>query len=138
MGSLPNGTPLIGCVTGSPLPAGSGLECPVCKDDYELGERVRQLPCNHLFHDGCIVPWLEQVSRWVAMATGPLHPCPLPASELLHSLPTKHDSCPVCRKSLTGQNTATNPPGLTSVSFSSSSSSSSSSSPSNENPSSNS
>ncbi|KAF6096704.1 ring finger protein 126 [Phyllostomus discolor] len=88
---------------------GSGLECPVCKDDYELGEHVRQLPCNHLFHDGCIVPWLEQ-----------------------------HDSCPVCRKSLTGQNTATNPPGLTGVSFSSSSSSSSSSSPSNENPASNS
>nr|KAF6349965.1 ring finger protein 126 [Myotis myotis] len=109
MGSLPNGTPLIGCVTGSPLPAGSGLECPVCKDDYELGERVRQLPCNHLFHDGCIVPWLEQ-----------------------------HDSCPVCRKSLTGQNTATNPPVMTPVNFSSSSSSSSSSSPSNENPASNS
>ncbi|XP_047633780.1 E3 ubiquitin-protein ligase RNF126 isoform X3 [Phacochoerus africanus] len=83
---------------------GSGLECPVCKDDYGLGERVRQLPCNHLFHDGCIVPWLEQ-----------------------------HDSCPVCRKSLTGQNTATDPPGLAGVSFSSSSSSSSSS-PSNENP----
>ncbi|XP_059553441.1 E3 ubiquitin-protein ligase RNF126 isoform X16 [Myotis daubentonii] len=88
---------------------GSGLECPVCKDDYELGERVRQLPCNHLFHDGCIVPWLEQ-----------------------------HDSCPVCRKSLTGQNTATNPPVMTPVNFSSSSSSSSSSSPSNENPASNS
>ncbi|XP_003460922.3 E3 ubiquitin-protein ligase RNF126 isoform X1 [Cavia porcellus] len=88
---------------------GSGLECPVCKDDYALGESVRQLPCNHLFHDGCIVPWLEQ-----------------------------HDSCPVCRKSLTGQNTATNPPGLGGVSFSSSSSSSSSSSPSNENAASNS
>uniref|UniRef100_A0A8C2S6N6 E3 ubiquitin-protein ligase RNF126 n=1 Tax=Capra hircus TaxID=9925 RepID=A0A8C2S6N6_CAPHI len=83
---------------------GSGLECPVCKDDYGLGEHVRQLPCNHLFHDGCIVPWLEQ-----------------------------HDSCPVCRKSLTGQNTATDPPGLAGVSFSSSSSSSSSS-PGNENP----
>ncbi|XP_036604758.1 E3 ubiquitin-protein ligase RNF126-like [Trichosurus vulpecula] len=83
---------------------GSGLECPVCKDDYTLGENVRQLPCNHLFHDGCIVPWLEQ-----------------------------HDTCPVCRKSLSGQNTATNPPGLTGMNFSSSSSSSSSSSPSNEN-----
>nr|XP_019571587.1 PREDICTED: E3 ubiquitin-protein ligase RNF126 isoform X1 [Rhinolophus sinicus] len=42
---------------------GSGLECPVCKDDYGLGERVRQLPCNHLFHDGCIVPWLEQLAQ---------------------------------------------------------------------------
>lgn len=47
----------------------------MCKDDYELGEHVRQLPCNHLFHDGCIVPWLEQVSGWVAKAMA----CPTPA-----------------------------------------------------------
>lgn len=77
---------------------GSGLECPVCKEDYTVGENVRQLPCNHLFHNDCIIPWLEQ-----------------------------HDTCPVCRKSLSGQNTATNPPGLTDMNFSSSSSSSSSS-----------
>nr|XP_014341558.1 PREDICTED: E3 ubiquitin-protein ligase RNF126 isoform X2 [Latimeria chalumnae] len=84
--------------------AGSGLECPVCKEDYAIGETVRQLPCNHLFHNDCIVPWLEQ-----------------------------HDTCPVCRKSLSGENTATNPPELTRMNFSSSSSSSSSSSPSNDN-----
>ncbi|XP_043909825.1 E3 ubiquitin-protein ligase RNF126 [Protopterus annectens] len=84
---------------------GVGLECPVCKEDYSIGENVRQLPCNHLFHNDCIVPWLEQ-----------------------------HDTCPVCRKSLSGQNTATNPPGLSGINFSTSSSSSSSaSSPTNEN-----
>ncbi|XP_061776220.1 E3 ubiquitin-protein ligase RNF126-like [Nerophis ophidion] len=80
---------------------GAGLECPVCKEDYSAGEHVRQLPCNHLFHNDCIVPWLEQ-----------------------------HDTCPVCRKSLNGQNTATNPPGISGMNFSSS--------PGNENASSNS
>lgn len=84
---------------------GAGLDCPVCKEDYGEGENVRQLPCNHIFHNDCIVPWLEL-----------------------------HDTCPVCRKSLSGQNTATDPPGLSGMSFPpSSSSSSSSSSPGNDN-----
>uniref|UniRef100_A0AAY5KGN2 RING-type E3 ubiquitin transferase n=1 Tax=Esox lucius TaxID=8010 RepID=A0AAY5KGN2_ESOLU len=54
------------------------MECPVCKEDFAVGEPVRQLPCNHFFHSGCIVPWLEM-----------------------------HDTCPVCRKGLNGEDSGT-------------------------------
>lgn len=47
------------------------MQCSVCWDDFKLDETVRKLPCSHLFHENCIVPWLNL-----------------------------HSTCPICRKSL--------------------------------------
>ena len=39
-----------------------GLKCPVCLLEFEEQETVRQMPCKHFFHSGCILPWLGKVS----------------------------------------------------------------------------
>ncbi|WWC93814.1 hypothetical protein V866_000650 [Kwoniella sp. B9012] len=46
-------------------------DCPVCKDDFVVGDEVMRIPCAHIFHPDCLVPWLKQ-----------------------------NGSCPVCRFSL--------------------------------------
>lgn len=37
----------------------SSLQCNICMEDFELNEHVRGLPCKHVYHGDCIVPWLE-------------------------------------------------------------------------------
>nr|XP_023016091.1 E3 ubiquitin-protein ligase RNF181-like [Leptinotarsa decemlineata] len=48
-----------------------GSKCPICLKEHPKGESVKKLPCGHLYHKDCILPWLS-----------------------------KTNSCPVCRHEL--------------------------------------
>ncbi|KAK9507481.1 hypothetical protein O3M35_007333 [Rhynocoris fuscipes] len=52
--------------------AETNLQCSVCWEDFKIDEPVRKLPCEHVYHENCIIPWLEL-----------------------------HGTCPICRKTLT-------------------------------------
>jgi hypothetical protein len=44
-------------------PRGDGnLGCTICTDDFEKGQDIRVLPCDHKFHPECVDPWLLNVS----------------------------------------------------------------------------
>lgn len=49
----------------------SSLQCSVCWEDFKISEPVRKLSCEHVYHEPCIIPWLEL-----------------------------HGTCPICRKAL--------------------------------------
>ncbi|XP_047312318.1 E3 ubiquitin-protein ligase MPSR1-like [Impatiens glandulifera] len=33
-------------------------ECPICLSEYEIGGELKEMPCKHRFHMGCIEKWL--------------------------------------------------------------------------------
>ncbi|KAH8677407.1 hypothetical protein BX600DRAFT_506449 [Xylariales sp. PMI_506] len=58
--------------------AGSGqaenLGCSICTEDFNVGEDVRVLPCDHKFHPTCIDPWLVNVSGTCPLCRLDLNP----------------------------------------------------------------
>ncbi|XP_052177553.1 uncharacterized protein LOC127791609 [Diospyros lotus] len=40
-----------------------GKRCAICLEDFEPREPVMLTPCNHMFHEDCIVPWLKSQAR---------------------------------------------------------------------------
>lgn len=35
------------------------LDCAVCQDMYKEDEAVTKMPCSHVFHEECLLPWLK-------------------------------------------------------------------------------
>jgi len=56
------------------LDAGEQSSCVVCCCDFEAGDGVRETGCGHIFHCGCVDPWLLQAG-----------------------------SCPICKAGLAGE-----------------------------------
>lgn len=38
------------------------VTCSICTEDFEKGQDIRLLPCDHKFHPECVDPWLMNVS----------------------------------------------------------------------------
>ncbi|MCO5556141.1 hypothetical protein L7F22_009685 [Adiantum nelumboides] len=38
-------------------------DCPVCLDKFVSGQSILNLPCQHIFHSKCLVPWLQNHSH---------------------------------------------------------------------------
>lgn len=54
--------------------------CPICSEDFAVEGEVLALPCNHIFCEACVVPWLDMKKT-----------CPICRFELNNNLPSVTD-----------------------------------------------
>jgi hypothetical protein len=40
--------------------------CAICLEEYQSGNELRILPCNHLFHTSCVDAWLTTQKKLVS------------------------------------------------------------------------
>ena len=45
--------------------------CSICLEDFKEGDKIKKLNCNHVYHEECLIPWLN-----------------------------KNDYCPMCRQNI--------------------------------------
>ena len=50
----------VSCLEIKTLESAQEGSCPVCQCDWEMGDEVRILPCEHQFHTQCIDQWLKK------------------------------------------------------------------------------
>lgn len=70
-----------GKLGGKGIPQGEAT-CSICLDDFQNGDKVRQLPCQHFFHSSC-------VDKWLALN----HTCPLCRESIMEEEEEHADGC---------------------------------------------
>lgn len=72
----------------------SQLECAICLSQFEVGDRVRVLPCGHIFH-------LQEVDEWLLRQRKVV--CIIPFFDFVCYSPVNANAgqCPVCKMDVT-------------------------------------
>lgn len=41
----------------------AGAQCAICLEAYEPGQSAKRMPCGHVFHTECLMPWLSKCNH---------------------------------------------------------------------------